>query len=162
MDSCCAAWRWASELIHLEVIIGAFLAGLAVSRAVHKSRARESLEFHGNSLFIRLFFLTLRENLPFVIGIIAALFAGKYLAAVGYTLICRASMSAVPLIASLSLPQVAATLAAALVGYQTINAQGERLFDQALANTNIVLMLVTSIIGPVLTGLYLHKHAKAS
>jgi Kef-type K+ transport system membrane component KefB len=164
---------WASELIHLEAIIGAFLAGLAVSRAVRQSRARENLEFLGNSLFIPLFFLTLgfiidipvffqtlRENLPFVAGIVLALFAGKYLAALGYSLICRAPLHEVPLIASLSLPQVAATLAAALVGYQTLNAQGERLLDQAVVNTIIVLMLLTSVVGPVLTGRYLHKYAK--
>lgn len=46
---------------------------------------------------------------------------------------------------SLSLPQVAATLAAALVGFQV------GLLTESVFNGVIVLMLVTSILGPVLT-----------
>jgi nucleotide-binding universal stress UspA family protein len=52
---------------------------------------------------------------------------------------------------SLSLPQVAATLAAALVAYKTVNPAGERLINEGVLNSVIVLMLVTSIMGPVIT-----------
>jgi uncharacterized protein YybS (DUF2232 family) len=52
---------------------------------------------------------------------------------------------------SLSLPQVAATLAAALVAYNTVDKHGQRLIDEPILNTVIVLMVVTSILGPVLT-----------
>lgn len=55
------------------------------------------------------------------------------------------------LMASLTMPQVAATLAAALVGYQTVNAAGVHLLDQRMLNTILVLVVVTSIVGPVLT-----------
>ena len=51
----------------------------------------------------------------------------------------------------ISLPQVAATLAAALVAFETRNAEGVRLIDEPVINTVIVLMVVTSVLGPVLT-----------
>ena len=49
------------------------------------------------------------------------------------------------------LAQVAATLAATLVAYHTVNADGQRLLDERMLNAVLVLMLVTSILGPVLT-----------
>ena len=52
---------------------------------------------------------------------------------------------------SLSLPQVAATLAAALVAFNATNSAGHRLIDEPVLNSIIVLMLVTSILGPILT-----------
>jgi Kef-type K+ transport system membrane component KefB len=55
---------------------------------------------------------------------------------------------------SLSLPQVAATLAAALVAYEAKNADGRRLIDEPLLNSVIVLMVVTSVLGPVLTEVF--------
>jgi Kef-type K+ transport system membrane component KefB len=52
---------------------------------------------------------------------------------------------------SLTLPQVAATLAATLVGFDTFNLAGQRLLDGRVLNAVLVLMLTTSILGPVLT-----------
>lgn len=52
---------------------------------------------------------------------------------------------------SLTLPQVAATLAATLVAYETFNSAGQRLVDDQLLNVVLVLVLTTSILGPVLT-----------
>jgi hypothetical protein len=48
-------------------------------------------------------------------------------------------------------PQVAATLAAALVAYDAVNAAGERLIDGRLLNATLVLVVVTAVLGPVLT-----------
>jgi hypothetical protein len=59
--------------------------------------------------------------------------------------------------ASLTLPQVAATLAAALVGYNAVNAAGQRLLDQQMLNTVLVLVVVSSILGPVLTEYYVRR-----
>jgi Na+:H+ antiporter len=47
------------------------------------------------------------------------------------------------------LPQVAATLAATLVAYGMLGAKGQRLLDNRMLS--IVLVLVTAILGPVLT-----------
>ena len=55
---------------------------------------------------------------------------------------------------SLSLPQVAATLAAALVAYEAQDAQGRRLIDEPVLNSVIVLMVITSVLGPILTELF--------
>jgi hypothetical protein len=52
---------------------------------------------------------------------------------------------------ALPLPQVAATLAATLVAYDTFDAVGRRLLDGRMLHAVLVLMLVTSILGPVLT-----------
>jgi hypothetical protein len=50
---------------------------------------------------------------------------------------------------ALTLPQVAATL----VGYQTLNEAGVRLLDQKMLNAVLVLLVVTSILGPLMTEL---------
>jgi hypothetical protein len=52
---------------------------------------------------------------------------------------------------SLTLPQVAATLAATLVAFDTRNPAGQRLVDSRLLNVVLVLMVTTSILGPVFT-----------
>ena len=52
---------------------------------------------------------------------------------------------------ALTMPQVAATLAATLVGYQTFDAAGVRLLDEKMLNAVLVLLVTTSILGPVLT-----------
>jgi hypothetical protein len=55
---------------------------------------------------------------------------------------------------ALTLPQVAATLAATLVGYNTLNAAGERLLPAEIFNAVLVLMVATSLLGPVLTEVF--------
>ena len=116
-----------AEAIHLEGIIGAFLAGLAVNRAVQDCPAKHDLEFLGNALFIPAFFVTIGflidvpkfldtivSHFGLVLGIVAAPILAKLIAGVvtqkslGYTRDEGLMMW------SLSLPQVAATLAVAL------------------------------------------------
>jgi hypothetical protein len=55
---------------------------------------------------------------------------------------------------SLTLPQVAATLAATLVAYETFNPARQRLLDDRMLNVVLALMLFTSIVGPILTAHY--------
>jgi hypothetical protein len=52
---------------------------------------------------------------------------------------------------ALTLPQVAATLAATLVAHDTLGPGGQRLLDDQVLNAVLVLMLTTSIVGPLLT-----------
>ena len=52
---------------------------------------------------------------------------------------------------SLTLPQAAATLAATLVAHDTMGVVGQRLLDNRMLNVVLVLVLVTAILGPVLT-----------
>jgi Kef-type K+ transport system membrane component KefB len=153
-----------AEVINLESIIGAFLAGLAVNRALNHSEAKEQLDFLGNTLFIPMFFVsigflidvhvflqTLMTKTGLVVGIVGGLIAAKFLAAQLTKRLFRYTRSEGRLIWSLSLPQVAATLAAAIVAFQTKNAAGVRLIDESVINTVLVLVVVTSILGPTLT-----------
>jgi Kef-type K+ transport system membrane component KefB len=153
-----------AEAIHLEGIIGAFLAGLALNRAVQESRAKHELEFLGNTLFIPMFFITigflidprvfaatLLAHLGLVVAIVGGLIASKLLAALLTRRAFGYSREQGLLMWSLSLPQVAATLAAAMVAFEAKDARGRGLIDEPVLNTMIVLMVVTSVLGPILT-----------
>ena len=153
--------------INLPGIVGAFLAGLAINAAAQHRPAKEKLEFFGNSFFIPIFFLvtgflidplafydSVTANFPLAAGVIGALLLGKWIAA---EIVGRAftySRAARNTMGSLTLPQVAATLAAALVGFTTFDPAGQRLIDPALLNVILVLVLTTSIVGPVLTAYF--------
>jgi Kef-type K+ transport system membrane component KefB len=149
-----------ADKINLPGIVGAFLAGLAVNGAVKENPARAKLEFFGRALFIPSFFIVtgllidpvafagdIVHHFPLALGIVVALLAGKWIAAAagvrvfGYALAARSTMWA------LTLPQVAATLAAAVVAYNTRNAGGDRMLDGTMLNAVLVLMLATSILG---------------
>ena len=153
-----------ARTIDLPDIVGAFLAGLAVNAAVQDKPAKEKLEFLGNSVFIPIFFIAIGflidprvfvqsivDNLALALAVILALIIGKWIAAqiagraFAYSPIARKTVW------SLTLPQVAATLAATLAAFNTYNPTGQRLIDQELLNVVLVLMLTTSILGPVLT-----------
>ena len=153
-----------ADLINLPDIVGAFLAGLAVNGAVSDHPAKEKLEFVGKAFFIPIFFIvvgflivpvaieqTIFNYFWLVAGMILSLIFGKGIAAAiagrvfGYGRQASLTMWAV------SLPQVAATLAATLVGYNTLNAAGQRLLPEEIFNAVLVLLVVTSLLGPVLT-----------
>ena len=153
-----------AQFVNLPGIVGAFLAGLAVNASVRSKPGKDKLEFFANSFFIPIFFWvtgflinpvqfvsSVVSNLSLAIGIVGALLLGKLIAAetagriFGYPPIDRLT------IWSLTLPQVAATLAAALVAFNTFNRDGQRLVDRSMLNVVFVLMLTTSILGPVLT-----------
>lgn len=156
-----------AHFIHLEDIVGAFLAGVAVNRVLSASPVREKIIMMGEGLFIPMFFVaigvrldlpifaaTLVNSLPFVLAIIGALVLGKFLAAFsvrgrfGYDWPSTLTMW------SLSLPQVAATLAAAMAAYEAMDDLGDRLITESVLNAVIVLMVLTSILGPILTGYF--------
>jgi Kef-type K+ transport system membrane component KefB/nucleotide-binding universal stress UspA family protein len=155
-----------AQLINVDRIVGAFLAGLAVNDVVGHGPVEEKVEFVGSTLFIPFFFvgmglllniqafveaITTPFGLGLTISIVVALILSKLSAAIVAKLLYRYSWYETLTMWSLSLPQVAATLAAALAGYQAINAQGETLISEAVFNTVIVMMLITAILGPVLT-----------
>ena len=153
-----------ADAIQLPGIVGAFLAGLAVNASARDKPASAKLEFLSKSLFIPIFFIVtgflinpvefvqgIIDNFPLVAGIIAALLVGKWIAAwvVGRTF--GYSRDEQLTVWSLTLPQVAATLAATLVAHDTLGAAGQRLLDDRMLNVVLVLVLVTAILGPVLT-----------
>jgi Kef-type K+ transport system membrane component KefB len=112
-----------AHFIHLEDIVGAFLAGVAVNRVLTGTAVKGKLVQMGEGLFIPLFFVTigvgldlpvfwatLTTSLGFVLALVAALLAGKLGAAVGNGLLSGYGRTAILTQWSLSLPQVAATL----------------------------------------------------
>lgn len=153
-----------ARLIQLEGIVGAFLAGIAVKRAVRGKFAVEQLEVTAHALFIPAFFLTtgflvnfhlLGETMilrpALVLGIIAALVGGKFLAAWLSAAAFGGNRRETAMVWSLTLPQMAATLASAVVAYKTVNASGEHLLDQTYVNAVLVLVVATCVAGPILT-----------
>lgn len=153
-----------AELIHLEGIIGAFIAGLAVGEVLRTGPTKEKLETLGNTLFIPMFFLmvgTLIDPLSFTrmspgdilfaVAIVIGLIAAKALAAFTAAKLLKFNRAEAKTMWSLSIPQVAATLAAALVAYETVDSSGQTLISEVVLDTALVLMAVTTIIGPILT-----------
>jgi Kef-type K+ transport system membrane component KefB/nucleotide-binding universal stress UspA family protein len=146
-----------AQIIGIDKIFGAFLAGLAVNETVGEGPAKDKVLFVGNVFFIPIFFvnLGLLMDLPslattfktllltvlIVVGLITSKFIAAFLAKVTY----RYTWQEVFAMWSLSIPQVGTTLAAGLVGYQA------KLLNIQTLNSIIILMLVTSILGPLIT-----------
>jgi Kef-type K+ transport system membrane component KefB len=156
-----------AQSIDLPDIVGAFLAGLAVNATASGRPATAKLELMANALFIPAFFFVTgfivdpllfvqgaSQHLPIAAGITAALLLGKWLAAqlagraFGYSADARLTVWA------LTMPQIAATLAAALVAFQTRDAAGQRLLDQDMLHAVLVMLVLTSVIGLLLTQRY--------
>ncbi len=153
-----------AQIINVDKIVGAFLAGLAVNDVVGRGPLEEKIEFVGGTLFIPFFFVgmgllidipafvtTVRDEFWLMSGIVVGLIFSKFIAAFVIKFIYRYTLNELLTMWSLSLPQVAATLAAALAAYQSINPDGQPLISKSVFNSIIVLMLVTSILGPILT-----------
>ncbi|MDJ0679775.1 MAG: cation:proton antiporter [Xenococcaceae cyanobacterium MO_167.B52] len=153
-----------AQIINVDKIVGAFLAGLAVNDVVGRSPVEEKVVFIGSTLFIPCFFVdmgllldipgfikTITTELPLTMVVLGSLFASKFLAVAIAKLLYRYSWNEAMTMWSLSLPQVAATLAAALAGVRA------GLISSSVFNVVIVLMLVTSIAGPILTSRFGRK-----
>ncbi|MBE9156042.1 cation:proton antiporter [Nodosilinea sp. LEGE 06152] len=146
-----------AQLIGVENIIGAFLAGLAINSVIGDGPVKEKTEFLGSVLFIPMFFVAmgllldlqafgdiLRSfELPLIV--VGMLLLTKGLASFGARMLYGYSWAETLTMWSLSIPQVAATLAAALVGYEA------EIINSEVFNSVILLMLVTAIVGPLVT-----------
>ncbi|MBF2058268.1 MAG: cation:proton antiporter [Cyanobacterium sp. T60_A2020_053] len=153
-----------AQVINIDIIVGAFLAGLAVNDVVGNGPVKEKIEFVGSTLFIPCFFVsmglllnvssfitTLSEDFLLTVAIVVGLFVGKFLAALASKYVFRYDWDQCLTMWSLSLPQVAATLAATLAGVKA------GLLSDSVFNAVIVLMLATSLAGPILTGKFAPK-----
>ncbi len=153
-----------AEAAGIEAIIGAFLAGLALNRLIpHTSPLMNRIEFVGNAIFIPFFLIgvgmlidyraffadwaTLEVAAVMIVVATLAKFLAAWLTQKTYSF----SVDERRLIFGLSNAQAAATLAAVLVGYNTVvgqTAAGEplRLFDETVLNGTILMILVTCTI----------------
>ncbi len=147
-----------AQLINIDIIVGAFLAGLAVNDVVGDGPVKEKIEFVGSTLFIPCFFVsmglllnvssfaeTLTNDFALTLAVVVSLFVGKFLAAIASKVSFNYNWDQCLTMWSLSLPQVAATLAATLAGVRA------GLLSESVFNAVIVLMLATSLAGPILT-----------
>lgn len=161
-----------AELVNMDPIVGAFLAGLAVSSTLPNKGIRTQLDTLGNTLFIPAFFIslgviidpatvlqTVREHFVLVVAVSGIVMSTKMLAAWWAGSLLQYTPTARILIGTLTIPQVSSTLAVALVAYESLNAAGERLIDGALLNSILVLMVVTSLLGTILAQKYARKVA---
>jgi len=154
----------AATLFGIDGIVGAFMAGIAARRAVVVEEPAKVLKIISNTFLIPAFFLatgmliqpavlleTLRTQPMLALGLTAALLAGKFGAAWATARVFGYARTEMGLVWSLTLPQVAATLAASTVAYRTVNAAGEPLISHGVLNAVLLLVVLTSIGGPLLT-----------
>ena len=146
---------YAAELAGLEPIIGAFLAGLALSPIVPGLGVLTSrLHFTGHALFIPFFLLSVgmrvdlralvagRDGWTVAAFMVGTVVATKWLAAHLSGRLLGYDRDETQLVFGLSVNQAAATLAAVLVGVQV------GIFGEAVLNGAILMILVTCLIGP--------------
>lgn len=152
------------ELVGMEGILGAFLAGLVLNRYVpHVSPLMNRLEFVGNALFIPYFLIgvgmiidirclfTEGEALKVAVVMTVVATLSKWLAAWITQKTYKMHPAEGELIFGLSNAQAAATLAAVLIGHNIILEDGSRLLNDDVLNGTVIMILFTCIISSVFT-----------
>lgn len=145
-----------AQLLGIEKIIGAFLAGFALNDLLGKGAIKEKLLFVGNILFIPIFFVDLGikvnlrsvftdpETLKLTLLLVVILLISKFAAAVMGRIIYRYKWRETFSVWSLSLPQAGTTLAATLIGFQV------GLLEEKILNSIVTLMLLSAVLGPAI------------
>ncbi|MDR1005010.1 MAG: cation:proton antiporter [Prevotellaceae bacterium] len=152
------------ELVGMEGILGAFLAGLVLNRLIpHVSPLMNHLEFVGNALFIPYFLIGVGMliNVRVIVGpgdalkvagvMIAVALISKWIAVWMVQKMYKMGAPERRLMYGLSTARAAATLAAVLVGYRIILPDGSRLLNEDVLNGTVLLILVTCIVSSLVT-----------
>lgn len=147
-----------ASLIEIEPIIGAFLAGIALTPLIPQlSPLMNRIQFIGNTLFVPFFLISVgmlidplilikQPQSLLVAGVmIGAEVSSKYLAAWGCGKWFKFKMPSIMVMFGLSVAQAASTLAAITVAYDI------ELVDQLTVNGIIAMILVTCIASPWIT-----------
>jgi len=147
----------------IDGIIGAFFAGLALNQVVpNEGDLMERLDFFGGAFFIPVFLVSVGlriipsvmiqpETLQMAAWFIAACFVGKGLASVLTRPLLRYGWPEVGILFSLTIPQAAATLAAAQIGYDI------GLFSNTVLNAILVLISVSLVLSAVITPIFTRR-----
>ncbi len=146
---------YAASVIEIEPIIGAFLAGIALTPLIPQmSPLMNRIQFIGNALFIPFFLISvgmlidpmvlIREPRVLIIAgvMIIAELVGKYAAAWVAGRVFGFQSADVMVMFGLSIAQAASTLAAITVAYDI------ELVDQLTVNGVVAMILFTSIASP--------------
>lgn len=149
---------YVANLIEIEPIIGAFLAGIAITQLIPQlSPLMNRIQFIGNTLFVPFFLISVGmlvnpsvlfqdprglavSGVMVVVAIVA-----KYIPAWGAGKLFGFASSNIMVMFGLSVAQAASTLAAITVAYQI------ELVDQLTVNGTIAMILVTCIASPWVT-----------
>lgn len=150
-----------AELIGMEAIVGAFLAGLAINSTVpDRSAVMGRVLFIGEAFFIPVFlisigllidpmaFFTDQRTVIVSVVLVATVLITKYLASWMTALRFGYSRDEVFVMWGLSMAQAAATLAAALIGIEI------GLLEPAVFNGVVTMILVTCVLSPILIERY--------
>jgi len=149
---------YAAQLIEIEPIIGAFLAGIAITQLIPQlSPLMNRIQFIGNTLFVPFFLISvgmlinpailLKQPQSLMIAgvMILAEVVSKFAAAWAPGKLFRLPFPDIMVMFGLSVAQAASTLAAITVAYNI------KLVDQATVNGIIAMILVTCIASPWIT-----------
>ena len=144
--------------IDVEPIIGAFLAGIALTPLIPQmSPLMNRIQFIGNALFIPFFLISVGmlidpkvlisdPRVLLIAGVmIGAELVGKFIAAYAAGALFKVQFPSIMLMFGLSTAQAASTLAAITVAFRI------ELVDQATVNGVIAMILATSILSPWIT-----------
>ncbi len=147
-----------ANLIEIEPIIGAFLAGIAITQLIPQlSPLMNRIQFIGNTLFIPFFLISvgmlvnprilIQEPRSLIVSAVMVTVAiiAKLIPAWGAGKLFQFDFSNIMVMFGLSVAQAASTLAAITVAYNI------KLVDQLTVNGTIAMILVTCIASPWIT-----------
>ena len=149
---------YAAQLIQIEPIIGAFLAGVAITQLIPQlSPLMNRIQFIGNTLFVPFFLISvgmlvnpmilIQEPQSLVVSgvmVIAAL-GSKFIPAWGAGKLFGLNFDNIMVMFGLSVAQAASTLAAITVAFNI------ELVDELTVNGTIAMILVTCVASPWVT-----------
>jgi Kef-type K+ transport system membrane component KefB len=149
-----------AEIVGIEPLLGAFLAGLGLNRLVpNESALMERVDFYGNALFIPAFLVSVGllfdpavmfkpSTIVLALLLSAALVTGKAIAAWLTGRIYRLARAESGLLFSVSVAQAAATLAATIIGLEL------GLYGDEVVNAVMVVIAVSLVITSLSTPKY--------
>ena len=153
-----------AELVGLEGIFGAFLAGLVLNRLIpHVSPLMNRTEFVGNALFIPYFLIGVGmlinlgtlfsgwNTIKVVLVMVLVATFTKWLAAWLTQKIYHMSVAARQMMFGLSNAHAAGALAMVMVGTKIEIAPGEFLMNEDMLNGVVIMILISCIISSVIT-----------
>lgn len=148
---------WTAQLIGLEAVLGAFLAGLILNRYVPMaSPLMSSIEFVGNALFIPYFLISvgMMINVRVIANLdtvavssvmLAVALLSKWIPAFIAQKINRFDRYSRDVLFGLTAAHTAVALAVVTLGYNM------GMFDERILNSTILVILVTCALAPIIT-----------
>ena len=147
-----------AESLGLAAILGAFVAGLAISRQIVRGGTlMNRIEFVGNAFFIPFFLLHVGmlvdpsvviegvETLWIAAVILGVMFATKAIAAAGASKVKGYGRNELGVLFGLSVGQAAAALAITLLGFEA------GVFTTEVLNAVVLMILVSAVVSPWVT-----------